>query len=66
MNTHLEPAAVPAPERPDGVVARRRSAYYAQVAAFAAQGLSTPPPFPRAQPSVASGAIARRDITLTA
>ncbi len=36
MNAHLDPEKVAAPERPDGVVARRRSAYYAQVAAFAA------------------------------
>lgn len=36
MNTHLDPEKVAVPERPDGVVARRRSAYYAQVAAFAA------------------------------
>jgi RNA polymerase sigma factor FliA len=36
LNTHLDPEKVAAAERPDGVVARRRSAYYAQVAAFAA------------------------------
>ncbi len=38
MNTHLEPQRVREPERPDGVVARRRSAYYAQVAAMASAG----------------------------
>jgi RNA polymerase sigma factor FliA len=43
INSHLEPALVPARERPDGVVARRRDAYYAQVAARAAYGLVTRP-----------------------
>ena len=38
MNTHLEPQRVRGPERPDGIVARRRSAYYAQVAAMASAG----------------------------
>jgi RNA polymerase sigma factor for flagellar operon FliA len=38
MNTHLDPERVVPAERPDGVVARRRSAYYAQVAALAAGG----------------------------
>lgn len=36
LNTHLDPEKVSPVERPDGVVARRRSAYYAQVAALAA------------------------------
>jgi RNA polymerase sigma factor FliA len=36
LNTHLDPQRVARVERPDGVVARRRSAYYAQVAALAA------------------------------
>ncbi len=35
MNVHLDPERVAPAERPDGVVARRRSAYYAQVAALA-------------------------------
>jgi RNA polymerase sigma factor FliA len=33
LNTHLEPTLVTAPERPGGCVARRREAYYAQIAA---------------------------------
>jgi RNA polymerase sigma factor for flagellar operon FliA len=33
MNTQLEPALVTSPERPEGCVARRREAYYAQIAA---------------------------------
>ncbi|HET8616179.1 MAG TPA: sigma-70 family RNA polymerase sigma factor [Actinomycetales bacterium] len=37
LNTHLDPGKVAPVDRPDGVVARRRSAYYAQVAALAAQ-----------------------------
>lgn len=39
INAHLDPAQVTAAPRPDGVVARRRTAYYAQVAAFAAAGV---------------------------
>jgi RNA polymerase sigma factor for flagellar operon FliA len=42
MNTHLDPERVAEPERPDGVVARRRSAYYAKVAAFAAASSAVP------------------------
>lgn len=41
LNTHLEPTLVREPPRPDGVVARRRSAYYAQVASLAHAGLAT-------------------------
>jgi RNA polymerase sigma factor for flagellar operon FliA len=41
--THLDPTQVPAPARPDGVAARRRTAYFAQVAAFAASGASAVP-----------------------
>ena len=41
LNTHLEPTLVREPPRPDGVVARRRSAYYAQVASLAHTGLAT-------------------------
>ncbi|PZM94073.1 MAG: FliA/WhiG family RNA polymerase sigma factor, partial [Actinobacteria bacterium] len=33
LNTHLDPDLVPKQERPDGCVARRRAAYYAQIAA---------------------------------
>lgn len=44
LNTHLDPAQVAAPERADGVIARRRSAYYAQVASFAAASASVPAP----------------------
>jgi RNA polymerase sigma factor FliA len=40
LNTHLDPQRVAPVERPDGVVARRRSAYYAQVAALAANPAS--------------------------
>lgn len=36
MNSQLSPEMVQAPERPDGLVARRRQAYYAAVAAQAA------------------------------
>ncbi|HEX8497674.1 MAG TPA: sigma-70 family RNA polymerase sigma factor [Actinomycetales bacterium] len=42
INSNLDPSSVPPPERPDGVVARRRSAYYAQVAAYAAVKLPAP------------------------
>ena len=41
--THLDPAQVPAPMRPEGVAARRRTAYFAQVAAFAAAGAPAAP-----------------------
>jgi RNA polymerase sigma factor for flagellar operon FliA len=37
INAHLDPDLVAAPERPDGAVARRRQAYYARVAAAAAE-----------------------------
>jgi RNA polymerase sigma factor FliA len=43
INSHLDPALVPAEERPEGVAARRRDAYYAQVAARAAYGMVTRP-----------------------
>ncbi|MFC4062584.1 sigma-70 family RNA polymerase sigma factor [Planomonospora corallina] len=33
MNAQLEPTMVKAPERPDGCVAKRRTAYYAEIAA---------------------------------
>ena len=36
MNSQLDPHLVPSPRRPDGAVARRREAFYAQVAAQAA------------------------------
>jgi RNA polymerase sigma factor FliA len=62
MNTHLDPVRVTEPERPDGVVARRRSAYYAQVAAFAAAGLPTQ----RATQTRGRDVGQRSDITLTA
>jgi len=55
LNTHLDPERVAPVERPDGVVARRRSAYYAQVAALAAA--------PGAPPA---GARAARDVSRTA
>ncbi|GAB3596327.1 hypothetical protein GCM10027446_23010 [Angustibacter peucedani] len=64
MNAHLDPAQLPAPERPDGVVARRRSAYYAQVAAYAAA-----PALPAQRSLETAGqepVVPRRDITLTA
>lgn len=44
LNTHLDPGRVAPVERPDGVVARRRSAYYAQVAALASGPASGSPP----------------------
>lgn len=62
MNAHLDPAQVPAPERAEGVAARRRSAYYAQVAAFAA-GANLPPA--RAFGAAPSD-VAARNITRTA
>ncbi|WNB86841.1 sigma-70 family RNA polymerase sigma factor [Cellulomonas sp. ATA003] len=37
MNAHLDPELVPAPRRADGVVERRRQAYYARVATHAAE-----------------------------
>jgi RNA polymerase sigma factor for flagellar operon FliA len=61
MNVHLEPEQVAAPERPDGVVARRRSAYYAKVAAFAAAATPGPSPAGQLVPAQRAG-----DITLTA
>jgi RNA polymerase sigma factor for flagellar operon FliA len=33
MNTHLDPDLASSPERPDGVIARRRASYYANIAA---------------------------------
>ncbi len=63
MNAHLDPGQVPEPERPDGVVARRRSAYYAQVAAFAA---APAVPAQRALGKFEPAVHPRRDITLTA
>ena len=41
--THLDPAQVTVPVRPEGVAARRRIAYFAQVAAFAAAGAPAAP-----------------------
>jgi RNA polymerase sigma factor for flagellar operon FliA len=55
LNTHLDPERVAPAERPDGVVARRRSAYYAQVAALAA-----------APAAPTSGGRAVRDVSRTA
>jgi RNA polymerase sigma factor for flagellar operon FliA len=46
LNTHLDPEKVAPVERPDGVVARRRSAYYAQVAALAGSSAPGGPPDP--------------------
>jgi RNA polymerase sigma factor for flagellar operon FliA len=63
MNAHLDPGQVTVPERPDGVVARRRSAYYAQVAAFAAAPAL---PAQRALAQAEQDVVPRRDITLTA
>ncbi|GAB2677852.1 FliA/WhiG family RNA polymerase sigma factor [Thalassiella azotivora] len=45
MNAQFAPSLVPQPRKPDGAVARRRTAYYAQVAQHAAMsGLMTRPP----------------------
>jgi RNA polymerase sigma factor for flagellar operon FliA len=33
LNTHLDPQLAPTHENPDGVIARRRAGYYAQIAA---------------------------------
>lgn len=49
INSHLDPAQVTPVERPEGVVARRRTAYYAQVAAYAAAGVASRP-LPAAAP----------------
>lgn len=47
MNAQFAPSLVPALRRPDGAVARRRTAYYAQVAQHAAMsGLLTGSPLP--------------------
>jgi RNA polymerase sigma factor for flagellar operon FliA len=64
MNTHLDPERVIEPERPDGVVARRRSAYYAKVAAFAAA--PAVPVQRTAEAGTASSAALRFDATRTA
>jgi RNA polymerase sigma factor for flagellar operon FliA len=40
INSHLDPALVPKPERPGGAVARRREAYYAEVASRSAYALT--------------------------
>jgi RNA polymerase sigma factor FliA len=60
LNTHLDPERVAPAERPDGVVARRRSAYYAQVAALAASGPAA------AGPGAGSSLAAIRDVSRTA
>ncbi len=57
INAHLDPSQVTPVQRPEGVVARRRTAYYAQVAAYAAAGVVSPGAAP-AQP-VAAGRVAR-------
>jgi RNA polymerase sigma factor for flagellar operon FliA len=59
LNTHLDPERVAPAERPDGVVARRRSAYYAQVAALAAAS-------PAANPRAATSPAVAGDISRTA
>jgi RNA polymerase sigma factor FliA len=59
LNTHLDPERVAPAERPDGVVARRRSAYYAQVAALAAA-------CPAAHPGAGTTAPVTRDVSRTA
>jgi len=41
INAHLDPAQVTPVQRPEGVVAKRRTAYYAQVAAYAATATSS-------------------------
>jgi RNA polymerase sigma factor for flagellar operon FliA len=43
LNTHLDPEHLEPSRRPDGVVARRRGAYYAQVAALASSRSRTSP-----------------------
>ena len=49
--THLEPGQVSTPARPDGVAARRRTAYFAQVAAFAVAGAPAIRPAAAAAPA---------------
>lgn len=51
INSHLDPALVPAQERPSGVVARRREAYYSDVAAAAAAAVVPRPRRPASQPA---------------
>lgn len=41
MNTHLDPAQVPAPAQPDGVAQRRRESYFAAIAERASLHAST-------------------------
>jgi RNA polymerase sigma factor for flagellar operon FliA len=53
--THLEPGQVQTPVRPEGVAARRRTAYFAQVAAFAVAGV------PAARPAARPAAVAAVD-----
>lgn len=48
INAHLDPSQVTQVQRPEGVVARRRTAYYAQVAAYAAAGVAPHRPAPAA------------------
>jgi RNA polymerase sigma factor for flagellar operon FliA len=43
INSHLDPALVPEPARPGGVVARRREAYYAEVASRSAYAMARHP-----------------------
>ena len=59
LNASLDPALVPAAERPDGVAERRRQGYFAAVAARAAMGASAAgvalsPSVPTQRPSVAA------------
>ncbi|WP_298461002.1 sigma-70 family RNA polymerase sigma factor [uncultured Cellulomonas sp.] len=53
INAHLDPDLVPVPDRPDGAVARRRQAYYARVAAAAAEASLIALPSQRPAPAPA-------------
>jgi RNA polymerase sigma factor for flagellar operon FliA len=66
INSHLDPEAVTPPER-DGVVSRRRAAYYAQVASYAAASMPVQQTVQQAVQPVATRYDDRlHDITRTA
>ncbi len=58
MNKHLAPEQLPAEERPDGRLARRKEAYYAAIAARSDFRSRVSVPAPRRATDVAAGATA--------
>ena len=59
INAHLDPDLVPAPDRPDGINARRRQAYYARVATAAAEAAMVRLPTQRRPATVEPGTVDR-------